>query len=205
MSGVKTYLTSEYFINYLKRNNINVPNGCDIKNIFEKYDTTDIELKKAVNPDGSTGDGHLNWMERTKVTSELRKNNNAQIAHALKACEKEVEELQKQELLQSPPNLNDEYFFEWGYRYIEEKLKEKGIEEIDFDKIDDLFYNFDYDFDENRDSYIDEDKTNYIYKNNNTGETYQIADFINKGKNNLEIKTHILDWMVNKYISDMNK
>ena len=95
MTSVNTHLTADYFKNYLKQRNIQIPANCDIDAIFKKHDKYDYSCNKITNADGTTGDGNISTYESIQVCKDLDES----LQTAFLECRSEVKKIQNKELL----------------------------------------------------------------------------------------------------------
>ena len=203
--SIKTHFTLDYLKNYLQRNNIEIPEECDIVSIFNSYDLYDQNLNEVYKEDGTPGDGKLQSYEARAFVEEL-KQYGVNLYNTVNNFRKEIFKQQENEILESPPKITDKYYEDESERYVYAKLKQLGIKNIDIDKIDNLLEQFDYDLDSDTNSYLTLEETAHkIIKYENDDDMFEAKKFLNKNQNGEYVDTHILDYIVNRYISKYAK
>lgn len=191
--GIKTNFTLEYLNNYLKSNNIEVPKDIDLGAIFNKCDTHDQN-------DYDMADGILDLDESKEFFDEVFNYGNLEFSKGVLNCKKEVMEKQKTEeqeykanVLNNPPTSYDNrgLYGDESIDYIMFKLESKGIKvsDMDFDVLEQIINSFDYDLDSDLNMQI------------STKDAYAPAsEYMNKDENGNIVDTHVLDWIVNRYL-----
>ena len=197
-----TNLTLDYINQYIQRNKIEVPKDINLAYIFQECDRFDEEGNEV-----KDGDGILQIKEVGEFLQKVREYG-FKFSSAMYDCYKEVLKIQEQEKLEAeqqrlaeqlanPPQRADEDFTEKAFDYMFAKLEAAGIDflDIDMDLLSEIYLRTDWDMDENFDSTITKEEADRFYDS-------EFANaYMNKDENGQSINTHVLDWIVNNYLT----
>ena len=197
-----TNLTLDYINQYIQRNKIEVPKDINLASIFQECDRFDEEGNEV-----KDGDGILQIKEVGEFLKKVGEYG-FKFSSAMYDCYKEVLQIQEQEELEAeqqklaeqlanPPHRTDADFTDKAFDYMIAKLKAAGIDflDIDMDLLMNIYYDTDWDMDEDFDSTITKEEADRFYDS-------EFANaYMNKDENGRSINTHVLDWIVNNYLT----